>query len=57
MVLILLLLNVIELVFLIVLLKGGKIVVVKNEHVYVPAPRRKKAISRRTEPEYDEEEE
>lgn len=57
MVLILLLLNVIELVFLIVLWKGGKIVVVKNEHVYVPAPRKKKAVSRRIEPEYEEEEE
>lgn len=56
MVLILLLLNVIELIFLILLRKGGKVVVVKNEHVYVPAPRKKKAVSRRTEPEYEDEE-
>lgn len=56
MVLFLLIFNLIEIVLLIMLRKSGSVVVVKNEHVYVPAPRRKKAVKRRPEPEYDEEE-
>ena len=56
MVLFLVILNLIEIVLLIMLRKSGSVLVVKNEHVYVPAPRRKKAVKRRPEPEYDEEE-